>query len=167
NFPVVWVSYYDAAAYCDAYRLCLPNEWEWEAAARGSDARPYPWGRAPLNFYSFSRGKVNRGKRAHTGEGRLASVDAYAGIRTAFGCEQMVGNVSEWCERLTADEEVALLGASSEEPPVKRMRPVRGACFKRFTPQRCICAHRRVLSAGRRNDWVGFRPAMAPSRWWR
>ncbi|MCA9178892.1 MAG: SUMF1/EgtB/PvdO family nonheme iron enzyme, partial [Planctomycetales bacterium] len=42
NFPVVWVSYYDAAAYCDAYRLCLPNEWEWEAAARGSDARPYP-----------------------------------------------------------------------------------------------------------------------------
>lgn len=94
NFPVAGVSKSDAIAYCDwisknlktQYRL--PNEAEWEKAARGTEGRIYPWG----DFFDPWRcNTLESAKRATTPIGSYSpSGDS------PYGVTDMVGNVMEW-----------------------------------------------------------------------
>lgn len=95
SFPVVGVTWFEAQAYCSwlssvsGYEFRLLSEMEWEVAARGNDARLYPWGNKWDN------------QKANVIEGQVLGptpVGAYAvaGGVSPFGIEDQCGNVWDW-----------------------------------------------------------------------
>lgn len=164
DHPVVYVSYLDSMAYCEWAGLSIPGEFMWEKAARGPDGRTYPWGEKPPGPRGFGRRRPpNFVPLSHFQASETQAVDTLPRVRSPYGCEQMVGNVSTWCQ--PGDEE-----KPGEFPPFRPQpkmptarKPVhaavRGGAFKRAGSDTLRTYHRRKLSVIRRNDWTGIRPA--------
>lgn len=100
DHPVVQVSARDATAYCRWHGLRLPNEQEWEFAARGPEARKYPWGNAPPVGDGVRRAKFGTlaccAPYLQDGFERTAPIGHFAKGRTSHGVFDLAGNVWEW-----------------------------------------------------------------------
>jgi formylglycine-generating enzyme required for sulfatase activity len=99
NHPAVYVSWFDALAFCRwlgarlQLPIRLPDEWEWQRAATlGDPERIFPWGRA----WDPKEEPI----RANTFESRLGAATAvglYPAGASPAGALDMAGTVWEWC----------------------------------------------------------------------
>ncbi|PID55900.1 hypothetical protein CSB45_13855 [candidate division KSB3 bacterium] len=86
TLPVTFISWDDAHAYAEWAGKRLPTSEEWEIASRGPDAFVYPWGES-------STGRNLNINRRQNGP---AEVGSYANDLSAYGVNDMGGNVMEW-----------------------------------------------------------------------
>lgn len=106
NRPMVQVTWFGAMAYCEYYQNRLPTEVEWEKAARGTDARPFPWGneifRENANYYSshdlFEKIAGGLGDTNPVGFYNGKTYDGFETIDSPspYGIYDMAGNVWQW-----------------------------------------------------------------------
>ncbi len=104
DHPVLYVDWFQAAAYAGCRGGALPTEREWEYAARGPDGLKYPWGNAfdgmRLNFCDKNCTLDWRETSVDDGYARTAPVGSYANGASWVGALDMSGNVWEWTNSL-------------------------------------------------------------------
>lgn len=85
DYSATHILKHEAEAYARAVGKRLPTNAEWEKAARGTDARRYPWGN------EFIPGRSNIGLNEE-----LKPVDSFPEGNSPYGCADMAGNAWEW-----------------------------------------------------------------------
>ncbi len=146
QLPVVNVSWYAAAAYCQWAGKRLPTEAEWEFAARGGIPGPFPWGDAPAD--------KRRANYSGSGIGATNAVGSYPA--NGYGLFDMAGNAWEFLA-----DEWKPYGAEAQKNPVAGGDHFEGG--KSFLQVKT----RRVIRGGSwdgapLNLWVEYRDSHPP-----
>jgi formylglycine-generating enzyme required for sulfatase activity len=147
DHPVFNIDWYDAQAYAKWAGKRLPDEHEWEKAARGASGNLFPWGNtiepdannmAPIPGLPPPVPHV------------MEVVDTTMKDRSPYGVYDMAGNVSEWTDTL----------APSDIQSTVQIAVIRGANFQTNSVDHVELTHRTTRYVPEtRMFWLGFRCA--------
>jgi len=141
SLPVVGIRYADALAYCrwmrerSEYEWRLPDEQQWEKAARGVDGRTFPWG-------EVSDPCLAKCRDSRPGAPFPEPVGVFRESRSIYGMADAAGGVWEWT-RSWIDEE-------------QTVRVVRGGSWG-HAADRCASSIREPRPRDHRDIYTGFR----------
>jgi len=153
NYPVTFVTWNGADAYCRSLGRRLPTEAEWEFAARGEIGGIYPWG-------SVWNPDLARTSIPATGEVGPRPVASY--LSAGFGLYDMAGNVAEWvADWYDPEYYIGLYNqrqtvANPAGPTAGEQRVVRGGSWD-SKPFFARSVHRQSADPSSTTAWIGFR----------
>ena len=148
--PVNCVTWTAAVSYCRHRGWRLPTEVEWEAAARGPEARRFPWGAEPP---SCERTSMHDGRREGCGSGLPQPVGSHPADRSAAGVLDLGGNVREW----TASDYLPYPGGKTL--PSRRGKVNRGGSYRERVDELGTTYTRGVDPTEEAHPELGFRCA--------
>jgi len=151
DYPVIQVTWNDAAAYCEWAERRLPTEAEWEKAARGPDAYLYPWGNTPPSSNLANYGNMI---------GDLVRVGSYPGNISPYGALDIAGNVYEWVADYYDNTYYSHSPNSNPTGPASgKSRVMRGGSWQ-MEAHRLLTYEREASLPNAGNSNLGFRCAM-------
>jgi formylglycine-generating enzyme required for sulfatase activity len=160
------VTFEDAERYCKFVEARLPTEAEFERAARGVEARRYPWGNL-YNAYVANHGRFSLAPTDdRDGFEEAAPVGAFPQGRTPVGFLDLGGNVAEWVSDRYAigySEGDAIDPQGPTSPPAGSERVLRGGSYTSAGPWLRGAARISAEPATRR-PFIGFRCARSAVR---
>lgn len=97
--PVVGVTWYEAEAFCTWAGGHLPTSAQWRKAAGLTGGRhvAFPWGDDTQPEYWNNLDDHNAAGGGYH-RSQTAPIGSYPQGASPYGCEDMAGNVSEWCD---------------------------------------------------------------------